>query len=130
MKKVPNNIEDELFKMHELFYDLCYIINYLTNEKDIYEPDFFEKVKDVLSNKRILKWERNMNSNSNLISNNENSFEEFKDYQEAVKEAYYVLNTLLKKYVDINKIENKNIVSGINYVLSERNLKSLEVNYD
>lgn len=36
MKKVPNNIEDELFKMHELFYDLCYIINYLTNEKDTF----------------------------------------------------------------------------------------------
>ena len=139
MNKILNDIEimeDKLFKMHELFYDLCYIINYLVNQKtnmrEVIELKLSNRIKDLLANKKTSKWEKNIseNKNSKLISNEENSFEEFKDYQEAVKEAYYVLNILLKKYIDIDKLEDMNIVNGINYVLSEKNLKSLEVTYD
>jgi hypothetical protein len=54
--------------------------------------------------------------------------EELFDYKETLYDTLHILRTLVNKYVDMEQIKDENLKNGIEYVLSEKNIKKWEVN--
>lgn len=54
--------------------------------------------------------------------------EELFDYKETLYDTLHILRTLVNKYVDMEQIKDENLKKGIEYVLSEKNIKKWEVN--